>query len=923
MKCWLHYAMLAMLALTGCVAQRGALVRPGWATANPGVNYYVSLTGDDRGDGSEGRPFRSLSRAQQAVREDKRRGHEPITVHLRGGVYRLSEPWRFTSEDNGASGAPVRWQAYGAEEVVISGGREVKNWQVGADGIWRASLPDAGEAGGPVASQLFVNEERRPRCRLPKKGFFRSPGGGGTPWTVKEEGRKDPRNMDTFLFKEGDLRAWDDVQNGQVWFYAAWTASIHWLESVDETNRKARLAAGLRGSWPLGFFERGNTRYHVENVRAALTEAGEWYMDHAGKVLHYLPKPGERPETVSAVVPVLPELLVLAGDALGGKPVEHLEFAGMSFRHNAFVLPRNQVCDGQGGIQGVVRVTGAAVCVFGSSNCVFEDVDISRCGTYGLWLGKGSRGNVVRRCELHDLGSGGIIVGMPQRERKIKTGDNQIVNCFIHNAGLIVYAGCGVIILNSGDNVVRHCDIGDLYYTAVSLGWVWGYGVSDVKRNIVEYNHLHHLGYGVLSDMGGVYTLGVSDGTIVRGNHIHDINDYAYGSWGLYPDQGSSNIVFEDNVVHGCRSQGFHQHFGRENVVRNNIFALNGIGEVVLGRPEEHTSFRFTDNVVVTHHQDPAHEVLKRGKVELDRNLYWHVEGQPLYFGNVTWNEWREHYGYDRHSEQGDPGFVDVRNGDFTLKPGALGASRVSRAVEAWRKAGLEGPAWWTERARTMSVKEVIPEVKPRRVRRFIPPLNSGQTDDFEAEPAGELPLRAMVVGENEEACARIRVSDEAGAAGSRQSLKFTDAENLKHFYSPHLIYRAYAAKGEVVVSFDVLMKDKAALLWHEWRDSGQKFKAGPSMVISGRGHVELGGRRHPLDVSGWVHVEIRCQTGDKAAGTYEVTLTPASGTAVQLKDAPMLHGDWRTLDKLLFISSATVTTDFFVDNVRFEVRGE
>jgi len=59
-----------------------------------------------------------------------------------------------------------------------------------------------------------------------------------------------------------------------------------------------------------------------------------------------------------------------------------------------------------------------------------------------------------------------------------------------------------------------------------------------------------------LADGGGIYTLGLQPGTILRGNYIHDVHRSAYAHGGapnngFFIDEGSKGFLFIGNVVRG------------------------------------------------------------------------------------------------------------------------------------------------------------------------------------------------------------------------------------------------------------------------------------------------------------------------------------------------------------------------------------
>jgi parallel beta-helix repeat protein len=127
-------------------------------------------------------------------------------------------------------------------------------------------------------------------------------------------------------------------------------------------------------------------------------------------------------------------------------------------------------------------------------------------------------------------------------------------------------------------------------------------------------------------------------------------------------------MLIENNVVYNCKSAGFHQHYGRENMVRNNIFAFNRENQLMRTRAEEHVSFTFERNILYFNQGRLLGSNWNGDKFVMDANLYFDARTPSVRFAGKSFAQWQA-AGHDPKSLIADPLFVNPANYDFRLRP--------------------------------------------------------------------------------------------------------------------------------------------------------------------------------------------------------------------------------------------------------------
>lgn len=285
---------------------------------------------------------------------------------------------------------------------------------------------------------------------------------------------------------------------------------------------------------------------------------------------------------------------------------------------------------------------------------------------------------------MRDLGAGCVKIGEPEdcstdEEETLRTviSDNRFLD------GAKVYLGApGVWIGQSSGNTVSHNEVSGAFMWAISVGWRWTYfPLGRARDNIVEFNHCHHIGTGILGSHCAIYALGTSPGTVIRNNYIHHV--YRSERWkgageGIILDNGCCGILVENNIVHDAAAGGYGSNFNcYGNIIQNNIFAygkeyqLTVYGDQPTDGPQPKGEV-FARNIIVWKEGPLIKEKDWPDFNTLwDYNLYFREGDQPVTFlsgREYSLDQWRAK-GLGEHSIIADPQFVDMKNCNFALKP--------------------------------------------------------------------------------------------------------------------------------------------------------------------------------------------------------------------------------------------------------------
>lgn len=636
-------------------------------TSQPETALYISPTGSDSGPGTLNKPFATISRARDAVRQIKKAGlNADVTVYLRGGVYTLDKTVTFGPADSGSEVHRITYAAYADEKPVISGAVKLAgDWgrQPAENAIWDVQLPK-----GTWFQELFVDGRRQPRARIPASGFLKARDLNGS--------------RTEFGFENGQL----DPGPSDAASALAIVRTYEWHEQhvpvakIDRGRGVITLASpAAYAVVPTGYGVAGE--FAIENLRSATTQPGNWCLERSSGILSYRPPEGIDPRKADIRGATTRVLFDLCGDPAKKQRVENLHFRGLTFTQTGRI---EKLEWGQYEGQAIRMQIGVA-------NCSIRDCRFLDLGGSGVVLWRDCRGIELDGNEFARVGDTSIVVSDYLGEGPANGGGNRIVNNRIHDGGTVRRNACGIEMSMTEGNVVAHNLIHDMPYIAIRLSGAmptdWQakhvpsisppFTADKIKpfvrsrNNRVEFNHIHNV-MQAMSDGGAIYFWGtMGDGAnSVTGNLIEDIGLPGRLAVGIYMDDYCDDVQIRDNVVVRA-NWGLHLHGSPRITVENNIFGFASVVDVSI-QPEKYNTPPMGSvirrNIFYMGTGKLTHEWTdwkKQPISEMNFNCWWRPEGKlagkaiQLGFGQ----------GFDKDSVIVDPLFVDPIKPQAGLKP--------------------------------------------------------------------------------------------------------------------------------------------------------------------------------------------------------------------------------------------------------------
>ncbi len=395
----------------------GSVSFPTYGSDNIYKEFFVDgINGKDTNSGSKNAPFKTIQKAQTAVREAAPNMTGDIIVNISSGRYELSDSIEFEKADSGLNGHRVIYRGDKDNKPVLSGGIEISGFTEGDNGIWQA------EVDLRFIRDLSVNGVMADMAKSENKIF----GVGHYNPTYNSSGAVS--KAEGIYVNKADLGLYKNPSDIEFkWEFAHADALVHVEDLRQDPNNANQVIVEFQNPFWNSVFNK-NTAYYsqpgnpgweigfsVRNAFELLDEPGEFYYDKVEKILYYMPREGEDMTCAEVICPVIDKVMGVRGRGPLNK-ITNLSFENLVFAHTTWSdLDENSVYYNQAEAPMVNFAPGGmtpgAVEVSWIDGLSVTGCDFYGLSTIGLKLYEGVTNSTIEGNTFADIGSGAITVG--------------------------------------------------------------------------------------------------------------------------------------------------------------------------------------------------------------------------------------------------------------------------------------------------------------------------------------------------------------------------------------------------------------------------------------------------------------------------------------------------------------------------------
>ncbi len=519
------------------------------------------------------KPLKSLFQARTLLKREIQKATKDIYLIFMPGTYDITSTQELTTADCNEN-VQVIFTSYNKNnKAEFTGGKNISGTFMLYDSnknIYRAKV-DA----GTQSRQLFVNGVRAVKAKnngpLSDAVNIKQDNATGNMVTAAEAKKivdaggsvKDIgiQTSDTFL---KDYKRVDDIE---LVFYEQWTNPRCQVASITDNGNGTILLRMDAVGWS-AMSNKGGTAttvpVYIENAIELLDEEGEWYLDSVEGYVYYKPRFFENMQTADVVLPITEKLFTLTGTNVD-TPIKNISFDHIEFTETTWMRPstENGHSDAQNNHirQNGDKLCDAAVEVQNGHNINFTNCDFNRLGITALKMTGAIQNCDVVGNEFCEISGSAINLGdvvgenvIRPPEEKYYITENNITDNYIHNFGVEFKSAAGISAGFPKNTNISHNEIYCGAYSGMHIGYGWATheekGTATENLHI-KNNYIHNVLNDNIYDGGGIYTIGMTNGTrenpnLICENYFEDIGNM-HGA--MYTDEGSAFWKLSKNVI--------------------------------------------------------------------------------------------------------------------------------------------------------------------------------------------------------------------------------------------------------------------------------------------------------------------------------------------------------------------------------------